>query len=148
MDKVNVTRGALGGQLPGMQDLLSQLTNMLGDETPGGLSDLRSKAGSVITQLQDELERVRQDQATLEGQISLMEGQLRTLGDAMLQGGVTRAEFSGQWPGVLDTLRSRQGEMAGAGQNVYGILLLASTPQADRALSAVIGLGRTMRLVR
>lgn len=148
MTRLNITRNTLGAQVPGMQDLLTQLTNMMADETPGGLSDIRAQASGVIGQLQDELERVMQVQATLEGQLSMVEGQLKSLAGAMLQGGVTRAEFSGTWPGVLDTMKTRHSEMATPGQNVYGILLMATTPQADRALSAVIGLGRTLRLDR
>lgn len=145
---VRISRATLGQQLPGMADLLTQLSNLLTDPTPGGLDTIRTQATAVIGQLRDELERVEGAQATLEGHISMMEEMVRTLSGALGESGVSRVEFSGQWPDVLGEIGGQASAIASPGQQTYGIMLLATTPNADRALSALIGLGRTLRLDR
>lgn len=143
---ITITRATLGQQVPAIADVMTQLSNLLDDPTPGGLKDLQNQASSLISQVTSEIDRLQARYETLMGHINMIQTLVDSVGGALGEAGVARAEFSGDWAEVIAALEDRKGELAGDAQQVYGMLFLASTPGADRALSALAGLSRTLKL--
>jgi hypothetical protein len=143
---VKVKRQTMGQAVPALNDVVNLLGGLMTDPSPGGLLDLKTRADNILEQVQSQIDTLAAEKGNLENQLSSLTLMLQTLTGALSASGVASVEFSGDYAEVINQLGTKGNEIAPVNGKVYGLMLVASTGEADRALSAIIGIGRTLKL--
>jgi hypothetical protein len=144
--RLNIHRLTMGDAVPALNTVVQQLGDLLTDTAPGGLLDIRTQADNIIGQVQTQIDTLKAEKGALESQVGSLTLQLQALTGAMAATGVASVEFSGSFDLVLGAVSSRASEIAPNGAAVYGVMLVASTPEANLALSSILGAARTLTL--
>lgn len=134
----------LGDHLQPISDLLSQLSHLLTDPSPGSLTARKDELLAQRDQFRAIYQEAEEQVAVLTGVTGILEQLVNTLTAQLGGAAVTKVEISGQLPEVLAELQGRS-DLAPAGAPVYGVLLLASTPNGAQALQTLLGLGAQLQ---
>lgn len=139
---IDLTSGTLGEHFRPFSDLLEQMQHLLTDPSPGGVTAYKDELIAQVDQLQSLVTEAQEKVNAVTSAVDMLSQLANTLTNQLQHASVTKVEVQGTLPEILGEVAA--GVSVPEGQKVYGVLLLAALPDAQQAISSVLGIAQKL----